>query len=103
MGVWWRVGNTKLLKPKKHKTFEFIDMQIIIYISLLVGVWWRVGNTKLLKPKKHKTFEFIDMQIIIYIRNHSGVFLEIVCFWRSSAFGDRLLLEVVVSVDTTVV
>jgi hypothetical protein len=29
VGVWWDVGNTKLLKHKKHeniKTFEFVDM-----------------------------------------------------------------------------
>jgi hypothetical protein len=27
LGVWWRVGNTKLLKPKKK--IGFVDMQII--------------------------------------------------------------------------
>jgi len=34
VGVWWRVGNTKLLKHKKIKAFEFVDMQIIIYMEI---------------------------------------------------------------------
>jgi hypothetical protein len=25
MGVWWRVGNIKLLKHKNIKAFEFVD------------------------------------------------------------------------------
>jgi hypothetical protein len=60
-----------------------------MYTSLSVGVWWRVGNTKLLKHKNIKAFEFVDMWIIIYMEI-TPVFFE-----------DRLLLQVVVLVDTT--
>jgi len=41
VGVWWHVGNTKLLKRKKHKTFEFVDKEIIIYALNHSGVFWR--------------------------------------------------------------
>jgi hypothetical protein len=49
-----------------------------------VGVWWRVGNTKLLKHKKHR-----NMLIIIY--------MKIIPVF----FGNCLLLQVVVLVNTT--
>jgi hypothetical protein len=51
-----------------------------------VGVWWRVGNTKLLKHKS-----IVDMQIIIYMK-----ITPVFC-------GDRLLLQVVVLVDSGIV
>jgi len=57
-----------------------------------VGVWRRVGNTRLLKHENIKLLSSLTCRLLLYIYIY-----EITPVF----FGDRLLLQVVVLVDTT--
>jgi len=98
VGVWWHVGNTKLLKHKNIKAFEFVHMQIIIYENhssvfgisgdrLLFQVAVLVDTTNFWSYEDTSCAEFCSTELFCYHRN-------LWCFLVESSYVYSIIMVV---------